>query len=100
MREVPGGYRPVRLISVPGKNMEIVLGAIEGHLKNNVIIRSSQPGFIKTKFFKINLISFYDEIVQVVDEGEAVDVVNHNCLQMPDFKVKHYKLEYQDINLK
>lgn len=50
--------------------------------------------------FLTNLISFYDKITQVVDEGKAVDIVNHNILQMPVFKVKHYKLEYQDINLK
>lgn len=59
--------------------MEIVPGATERHLKNNSIV--SQPGFTKTKSFLTNLISFYDKIIQVVDEGKAVDVVN--SLQMP-----------------
>lgn len=40
MREDPGNYRcVVSLATVPGKIMEITLGAIESHLENNAIIR-------------------------------------------------------------
>ncbi|KAK4828514.1 hypothetical protein QYF61_026936 [Mycteria americana] len=54
MREDPGNYRPVSLTSVPGKVMEkIALG----------------------KARLTNLISFYDKITHLVDEGKAVDVV-------------------------
>ncbi|GAB0210316.1 mitochondrial enolase superfamily member 1 [Grus japonensis] len=76
MREDPGNYRPVSLTSVPGKIMEkIILGAIERHLKNNAIIRHSQHGFTKGKSCLTNLISFYDKVTCLVDEGKAVDVV-------------------------
>lgn len=51
MREDQGAYRPVNLTSVHGKMMEIVLGSVERHLKNNAIIKHSQPGFTKTKPF-------------------------------------------------
>ncbi|GAB0182338.1 mitochondrial enolase superfamily member 1 [Grus japonensis] len=76
VREDPGNYRPVSLISVPGKIMEkIILGATERHLKNNAIIRHSQHGFTKGKPCLTNLVSFYDKVTQQMDEGKAVDVV-------------------------
>ncbi|KAK4807228.1 hypothetical protein QYF61_024348 [Mycteria americana] len=76
VREDPGNYRPVSLTSVPGKIMEkIILGATERHLKNNAILRHSQHGFTKGKSCLSNLISFYDKVTRLVDEGKAVDVV-------------------------
>ncbi|GAB0208399.1 mitochondrial enolase superfamily member 1 [Grus japonensis] len=76
VREDPGNYRPVSLTSVPGKIMEkIILGTIERHLKNNAIIRHSQHGFTKGKSCLTNLISFYDKVTCLVDEGKVVDVV-------------------------
>ena len=47
VREDPGNCRPVSLTSVPGKIMEIMLGDIGRHLKNNAIIGHSQHGFKK-----------------------------------------------------
>ncbi|KAK4806138.1 hypothetical protein QYF61_001061 [Mycteria americana] len=76
VREDPGNYRPVSLTSVPGKIMEkIILGTVERHLKDNAIIRHSQHGFPKGKSCLSNLISFYDKVTRLVDEGKAVDVV-------------------------
>ncbi|GAB0207248.1 mitochondrial enolase superfamily member 1 [Grus japonensis] len=75
MREDPGNYRPVSLTSVPGQIMEIILGTVERHLKNNAIIRHSQHGFTKGKSCLTNLISFYDKVTCLVDEGKVVDVV-------------------------
>ncbi|KAK4811344.1 LOW QUALITY PROTEIN: hypothetical protein QYF61_027573, partial [Mycteria americana] len=64
-----------------GKIMEkIILGATERHLKDNAIIRQSQHGFTKGKSCFTNLISFYDKVTFLPDEGKAVDVV------FPDFR--------------
>lgn len=41
-KDNPGNYRPVSLTSVPGKIMEIILGVIEKHLKDNAVIGHSQ----------------------------------------------------------
>ena len=76
VREDPGSYRPVRLTSVHGKIMEvIILGTIERHLKTNAITRHSQHGFTKGKSCLTNLISFYDKVTRLVHKGKAVDVV-------------------------
>ncbi|GAB0203757.1 mitochondrial enolase superfamily member 1 [Grus japonensis] len=76
MREDPGNYRHVNITSVPGKIMEqIILCTIERHLKNNAIIRHSQHGFTKGKSCLTNLISFYDKVTCLVDEGKVVDAV-------------------------
>uniref|UniRef100_A0A8B9CEL4 Reverse transcriptase domain-containing protein n=1 Tax=Anser brachyrhynchus TaxID=132585 RepID=A0A8B9CEL4_9AVES len=72
----PGNYRPVSLTSVPGKLMEqIILSVITRHLQGNQAIRPSQHGFMKGRSCLTNLISFYDQVTHLVDEGKAVDVV-------------------------
>uniref|UniRef100_A0A8B9CEQ4 Reverse transcriptase domain-containing protein n=1 Tax=Anser brachyrhynchus TaxID=132585 RepID=A0A8B9CEQ4_9AVES len=72
----PGNYRPVSLTSVPGKLMEqIILSVITRHLQGNQAIRPSQHGFMKGRSCLTNLISFYDQVTRLVDEGKAVDVV-------------------------
>jgi len=74
--EDPENYGPVSLTSGPGKIMEkIILGTIERHFENNAIIRHSQHGFTKGKSCLPNLISFYDKVTHLADEGKAVDVL-------------------------
>ncbi|KAK4813305.1 LOW QUALITY PROTEIN: hypothetical protein QYF61_023456 [Mycteria americana] len=75
-KEDPGNYRPVSLTSVPGKLMEqIILSAITRNVENNQGIKPSQHGFRKGRSCLTNLISFYDKVTRLVDEGKAVDVV-------------------------
>jgi len=74
--ENPGNYRPVILTSVPGKNMErFILSALTRHVKDNQGIRPSQHVFMKGRSCLTNLISFYDQVTRLVDEGKAVDVI-------------------------
>ncbi|KAF1484195.1 hypothetical protein FQV17_0002995, partial [Megadyptes antipodes antipodes] len=75
-KEDPGNYRPVSLTSVPGKIMEgFILRALSWHVRDNQGIRPSQHGFMKGRSCLTNLISFYDQVTHLVDEGKAVDVV-------------------------
>ncbi|KAK4815154.1 hypothetical protein QYF61_017595 [Mycteria americana] len=74
-KEDPGNYRPVSLTSVLGKVMEqIILSAITRHVWDNQVIRPSHHGFMKGRSLLTNLISFYDKMTHLVDEGKAVDV--------------------------
>ncbi|KAK4833058.1 hypothetical protein QYF61_027720 [Mycteria americana] len=60
---------------VPGKIMEkVILGVIEKHLRVNAVIGHSQHGFMKGKSCLTNLISFYDKVTHLADQGKPVDV--------------------------
>ena len=75
-KEDPGNYRPISLTSVPGKVTEqIILGEITQLVRGVQGIRPSQHGFVKGRLCLTNLISFYDWVTRLVDEGKAVDVV-------------------------
>ncbi|GAB0210119.1 protein NYNRIN-like [Grus japonensis] len=75
-KEDSGNYRPVSLISIPGKVMEqLILGVINKHMEEKAAIRSGQHGFTKGKSRLTNLIAFYDGMTGWMDEGTAVDVV-------------------------
>ncbi|GAB0205135.1 mitochondrial enolase superfamily member 1 [Grus japonensis] len=75
-KEDPGNYSPISLTSVPGKVMEqIILSAIMWHIQDNQVIGPSQHGFMKSRSCLTNLISFYDKVIRLVDEGKAVDIV-------------------------
>ncbi|KAK4825724.1 hypothetical protein QYF61_002163 [Mycteria americana] len=71
-KEDPGYYRLVSVASVPGKVMEqIILSAITRHVQDNQAVRPSQHGFMKGRSCLTNLISFYDKMTLLVDEGKA-----------------------------
>ncbi|KAK4828105.1 hypothetical protein QYF61_023467 [Mycteria americana] len=75
-KEDLGNYRPDSLTLVPGKLMkQIILSAITRHVEDNQGIKPSQHGFRKGRSCLTNLISFYDKVTRLVDEGKAVDVV-------------------------
>jgi len=48
---------------------------LTGHVKDIQRIRPSQHGFMKGRSYLTNLISFYDQVTHLVDEGKAVDVI-------------------------
>jgi len=74
--ENPRNYRPVSLTLVPGKIMErFILSALTRDVKDHHGIRPSQHGFMQGRSCLTNLISFYDQVTCLVDEGKAVDVV-------------------------
>ena len=75
-KEDPGDYRTVSLTSVPGKIMErFILSPLTGHVKDNLGITPSQYGFMRGRSCLTNLISFYDQVTCLVDEGKAVDLI-------------------------
>ena len=75
-KEDTGNYRPVSLTSVPGKVMEQnVLREITRHVQDNRGFRPSQHGFTKGRSCLTNLVSHYDVVTRLADEGKAVDVV-------------------------
>ncbi|GAB0183516.1 mitochondrial enolase superfamily member 1 [Grus japonensis] len=76
-KENLGNYRPVSLTLVLGKVMEqiILSNTITQHIQDNQVIMPSQHGFMKGRSCLTNLISFYDKMTCLVDEGKAVDVV-------------------------
>jgi len=54
---------------------QFILSALTGHVKDNQGIWPSQHGYRKDRSCLTNLISFYDQVTRLVDEGKAVDVV-------------------------
>ncbi|KAK4820841.1 hypothetical protein QYF61_007815 [Mycteria americana] len=86
-KEDPGNYRPVSLTLVPGKIMErFILSVLNRHVQANQLYSlsmtsyaetrtPSQHGFVKGRSCLTNLISFYDQVTCLVDEGKAVDVI-------------------------
>jgi len=71
-----GSYRPVSLTLVPGKVMEqIILSAIMRHTQDNQVIRPSQHGFTKGRSCLTSMVSFYDKLAHLVNEGKAVEFV-------------------------
>jgi len=75
-KEDPGNYRPVSLTSVLWNIMEwFILSALTRHVKDNQGIRPRQHKFMKGRSCLTNLISLYDQVTHLVDEGKAVDVV-------------------------
>jgi len=73
-KDDPGSYRPISITLVPRNVMErIISGAMVDQLKVNQGIRPSQHGFMNGRSCLTDLISFYDKVTCLVDEGNPVD---------------------------
>jgi len=73
-KEYSENYRIVSLNLVPGKIMELItLSEITQHRWDNWGIRPCLHGFLKSRSGLTNLISFYDWVTHLVNEGETVD---------------------------
>ncbi|KAJ7408732.1 rna-directed dna polymerase from mobile element jockey-like [Pitangus sulphuratus] len=77
LRRLPvRNYRPISLTSVPGKLTEkTTLGGIEKRLKDNTIIGPNQHSLMGGKSCLSKLISFYDKVTHLVDQGKPSDVI-------------------------
>lgn len=53
----------------------LILEATSAHRDGKKVIKSSQHGFTKGKFYLTNRIALYKETTTWMDEGTAVDVV-------------------------
>jgi len=53
-----------------------ILSALTGHVKDKQGIRPSQHGFMKGRSCLTNLISFHDQVICLVHEGKAMDVLH------------------------
>jgi len=58
---------------------QIILQTISKHMKDKKVIRGSQHRFMMRKSCLTNLITFYDEMRGLVNEGRTLDVFCLNC---------------------
>uniref|UniRef100_A0A8C3IBY2 Reverse transcriptase domain-containing protein n=1 Tax=Chrysemys picta bellii TaxID=8478 RepID=A0A8C3IBY2_CHRPI len=85
-------YRPVSLMSVPGKLVEtIVKNKIARHLEEHKLLGKSQHGFCKGKSCLTNLLEFFEGINKYVDKWDPVDIVYLDFQKALD-KVPHQRL--------
>jgi hypothetical protein len=87
-----GNYRPVSLTVFFGKVLEkIIKQHIDKFLEINGCIKDTQHGFIKGKSCLTNLLISQHSIMNMIDEGGAVDVVYLDFQKAFD-KVPHTRL--------
>ena len=69
-------YRPISLTSIPCKILEaIIKDNIVDHLLTNLLLKSTQHGFIRNKSTVTNLLEFFEYVSKTVDEGNSVDAI-------------------------
>eukprot|EP00061_Rhincodon_typus_P007384 g29032.t1 len=91
-RDIPQNYRPVNVTSVIVKLLEKILRRkIYSHLEANGLISDRQHGFVQGRSYFTNLIEFFEDVMEIIDEGKAVDVVYMDFIKAFD-KVPHGKL--------
>ena len=91
-RDNLGNYRLVSLTSVVGKLLEKILrNRIYAHLEENGPVSESQHCFVRGRSCLTNLIEFFEEVMKIIDEGRAADVVYMDFSKAFD-KVPHGRL--------
>src|SRR6218665_3866993 len=86
------GNRPVSLTSVVCKVMErIVKDNVVEHLNEYNVINGSQHGFTRGRSCLTNLLEFFEEVYDRIDEGKPVDIIYLDFAKAFD-KVPHKRL--------
>ena len=85
-------YRPVSLTSFVGKLLEsVIANNIREHLEKFSLINDSQHGFSKGKSCLTNLLTFYRNGYEAVDNDENYDIIYLDFSKAFD-KVPHDRL--------
>ena len=74
-RGIPANYRPVALTSHITKMFERVIRKwLVAHLEENNLLPDGQHGFRSSRSCLIQLLSYWDKILDQLEEGKGVDV--------------------------
>ncbi|CAM4592116.1 unnamed protein product, partial [Lepidochelys kempii] len=88
----PGNYRPVSLMSVPGKLVEtLVKNKIVRHIEKHKLLCKSQHGFCKGRSCLTNLLEFLEGVNKHVNKGDPGNIVYLDFQKAFD-KVPHQRL--------
>ena len=88
----PLNYRPISLTSVPCKVMERIIGKeIMRHLENNKLLSKHQHGFRSKRSCLTQLLEYFSEIHNCLDESDPVDAIYLDCQKAFD-TVPHKRL--------
>ena len=75
-RGIPSNYRPVALTSHIMKMFErVVRRQIVAHMEDNDLLPDGQHGFRSKRSCLTQLLSFWDNILDQLEEGKGVDTV-------------------------
>jgi hypothetical protein len=75
-KSTPGNYRPVSLTSIVCKMLEtIVRDQMCKHMKDNNLFSDLQYGFMEGKSCALQLLEVMQRWLEVLDSGEAIDIV-------------------------
>ena len=91
-KDIPGNFRPVSLLPLPGKLLEKVVHAnISSYLEENNYLVKCQGGFRKNRSTTSTIVSFTDEVLGAMNDSKltlatfidlkkAFDTINHTVL--------------------